>query len=78
MTDDHDRAQLGLLLRLLRTERDVTQVELAERIGLPQPRIAEIESGRREVRALELFDVLEALGVSMNTFWRRWQTGPID
>ena len=70
--------QLKLLLRQLRTERDVTQAQLAEQIGVAQPRIAEIEAGRREVRALELFAILEALGVSMATFWRRWQTLSID
>lgn len=78
MVDKHDRAQLRLLIRRLRTERDVTQTKLAEQVGISQPRVAEIESGRREVRALELFAILDALGVSMATFWRRYQTAPID
>lgn len=73
--DDFDR--LRWLLRRLRQERSVTQRQLAERIALAQPRIAEYEAGKREIRALELFAILEALGLSMQTFWRRWQTAPL-
>ena len=36
---------LGRRLRELRQERDVTQVVLAERAGLPQSHISEIERG---------------------------------
>ena len=78
----HDYAQDGerprKLLRRLREERGVLQSQLAEQVGLSQPRIAEYESGRREIRALELFKIIEALGLSMRTFWRRWHTASFE
>lgn len=41
----HAGELLGRRLRELRQERDVTQVVLAERAGLPQSHISEIERG---------------------------------
>ena len=56
----------------------MTQSQLAVALGLPQPRVAEVESGKRELRALELLAALDALGVSLRTFERRWRRGPVD
>ncbi|MET0417539.1 MAG: helix-turn-helix domain-containing protein, partial [Actinoplanes sp.] len=52
MTEARDRtdltgeADLGSLLRALRRRADLSQRELAERAGVPQPTLARIESGR--------------------------------
>jgi hypothetical protein len=52
---------------------------ISQRPAHPDPQLRTIpQSGRREVRALELFAILEALGVSMSTFWRRWQTESLE
>jgi transcriptional regulator with XRE-family HTH domain len=50
---DFDRAgfdrEVGLRLQRARKERGITQEELANRIGLPRPSYANIESGRQRI-----------------------------
>ena len=68
------RRRLAELLRAIRTERDVTQVALAARLGVPQSVVSKYESGARQIGCLEVEAVCKALGVSLQTFVRRWQT----
>lgn len=44
----------------------ISQVELAHRIGVPQPRIAEIESGRFPEDPERIVLLAKALGVDIN------------
>jgi len=50
---EFDRAgfdrEVGLRLQRARRERGLTQAQLAQRIGLPRPSYANIESGRQRV-----------------------------
>ncbi|MGL4208681.1 MAG: helix-turn-helix domain-containing protein [Candidatus Adiutrix sp.] len=39
----------GMLIRGFRGKTDMTQVELAERLGVTQGRVSDLESGRRSV-----------------------------
>jgi HTH-type transcriptional regulator/antitoxin HipB len=54
--------QLSVFLRNLRTSRRMTQRDLAERLGLSQPRIAEIERSPGRISVDQLLAVLHALG----------------
>ena len=46
-----------------RKEAGVTQVELAERLGKPQPFISSIENGVRRVDLIEFYAIARALKV---------------
>ena len=70
--------KLSRLLRAIRRERGVTQVQLAERVGLPQSVISRYEIGERIVSFQEVMAVCQALGVSMQTFVRRLDSMPDD
>ena len=52
---------MGQRLRALRQKKDVTQVELAERSGLPQSHISEIENGVMLPNLVTLFRIADAL-----------------
>ncbi len=56
--------QLSVLLRNLRMSRRMTQRELAERLGLSQPRIAEIERRPGRVTVDQLLAVMHVLGAT--------------
>jgi transcriptional regulator with XRE-family HTH domain len=61
------KLKLGLNVYRLRSERDWTQVELASRAGMSQPRIAEIERGDGNPRFETLIRLANALGASLST-----------
>jgi len=46
----------------LRKESDVTQVELARRLGKPQPFVSYIERGERRIDVIEFYAIVKALG----------------
>jgi transcriptional regulator with XRE-family HTH domain len=54
-----------LLLEMLiqaRTRAGVTQVELAARLGRPQPFISFVERGERRIDVIEFYAIMTALG----------------
>lgn len=51
------------LLREVRREKDLTQVQLAERLGVPQSYVSKYESGERRLDVIEFIDLCAALGV---------------
>jgi transcriptional regulator with XRE-family HTH domain len=57
---------LGQRLRALRQKRDVTQVGLAERTGLPQSHISEIENGVMLPNLVTLLRIASALPCKMS------------
>jgi hypothetical protein len=64
-------ARLGKLLRTIRRVKDVTQKELAEKLGRGQPFVARYEAGDRTLDAVELVLVSRALGVAPTKVVRR-------
>lgn len=50
-------------IRAARKARGLTQVELAEQLGVSQSTVAGWESGRRTVELARLYDVCSALGL---------------
>jgi len=57
-----DALQLATYLRSLRRLRGWTQAELGQRLGISQPRVAEIERYPDRVSVKQLLDVLATLG----------------
>ena len=53
------------LLRDIRLEAGLNQVDLANRLGQPQSYVSRYETGERRLDLLELREICEALGVSL-------------
>jgi transcriptional regulator with XRE-family HTH domain len=56
---------VGVRLQRARKERGITQAELAQRLGLPRPSYANIESGRQRVPLDVVWRAAVVLGVSI-------------
>ncbi|RUP27839.1 MAG: XRE family transcriptional regulator [Curvibacter sp.] len=55
--------QLRQLLREAREAADLTQAQLADRLGRPQSFVSKYESGERYLDVIEFVDVCHGLGV---------------
>lgn len=55
-----------------RTDANLTQMQLAERLGRPQSFVSKIERGERRVDVIELFEVTQAIGVDAFVFLTRF------
>lgn len=67
MEKDYEaRRRMGERIRQLRTERGISQVELAEMAGLIQPHIVRIEQGRYSVGLDTLQAIAKALGCTVD------------
>ena len=58
--------QLCALLRQLRLDAGLTQVQVAERLNVPQSFVSKYESGERRLDVMELRHVAEALDSSLS------------
>lgn len=58
------RRLVGRNVRRLRSEADLTQEALAERSGLSQQYISDLECGRRNPTIVSLWELAQALGVT--------------
>jgi len=58
-------AQLPAHLKALRKTRRLTQAQLAKRLGVGQPRLADIEKHPETVSTAQFLDLLAALGVEV-------------
>ncbi|MEI7548498.1 MAG: helix-turn-helix transcriptional regulator, partial [Actinomycetota bacterium] len=61
-TDDDRWASLGTAIRGLRLAVGLTMVELADRAGLSQPFLSQIENGRARPSMQSLYRIATALG----------------
>lgn len=59
------------LLRELRVEVGLTQIELAARIKKDQTFVSKYESGQRRLDVLEVREICQALGTTLEEFARR-------
>ena len=71
--DLNERIVLGLL-RAARQEAGMRQVDLADRLGQPQSYVSKYESGERRLDILELRQICNALGISLEAFIRRLES----
>jgi transcriptional regulator with XRE-family HTH domain len=65
--------RLRTLLRQVRIDAGLTQVDLARRIGQPQSFVSKYESGERRLDLVELREICDAVGVSLEVFVRRFE-----
>lgn len=57
--------RLGEVLARIRTERGLTQAQLADDLGIDRRYIYAIESGAPNLYARRLFEVMDTLGVTV-------------
>lgn len=57
-------------LRQAREEAGLSQTALAAELEVPQSWVSKAETGERRLDVVEVFEVLDALGVSPNVFFR--------
>jgi DNA-binding XRE family transcriptional regulator len=67
--------RLCALLRELRLEAGLTQVQVAERLEVPQSFVSKYESGERRLDVIELRHVARAIGVSVQSVIERLEAG---
>ena len=56
------------LLKKLREDKGLTQIELAERLKVPQSFVSKYETGERRLDFIETTQVCEALGLTIEKF----------
>ena len=61
------------LLREVRQEAGVTQVDLAAKLGTQQAMVSNYERGERRLDLIELQQVCEALGITVSEFVIRFE-----
>lgn len=61
------------LLRELRLQADIRQVDMARALGKPQAFVSYYESGARRLDLLELRQVCKVLGISLAEFVRKFE-----
>lgn len=65
MADEQDWADMGERVKRARVAAGLSQVELADAVGLDRTMVAKVEAGRRRLDALELARVARRLGLPM-------------
>lgn len=65
------RNLMTALLREVRLEAGLTQVELAARIEKDQAYVSRYESGQRRLDVLEVREICQAIGITLEGFVRR-------
>lgn len=63
----------GVAVRAARRDADMTQAELAKKIGLVRTSVVNIECGRQRVLLSDLFDFAKALRVNPKVFFEAVQ-----
>lgn len=62
---------LRSLLRAIRREAGLTQVQLAKKLGRMQSYVSKYELGERRLDVLELRELCQAVGITVEAFVRR-------
>jgi transcriptional regulator with XRE-family HTH domain len=65
------RARFGARLHSLRKKRGLTQVELADYLGLRRTYISDLERGKRNVSLLTLEIIARGFGLSVSRLLRK-------
>src|SRR3546814_5900927 len=58
---------IGDLVAAKRQQRNMTQAELARRVGVRQATISDVENGKADIRVGTLFAILNALDIGLMT-----------
>lgn len=68
-----DYQTLRQVLKQIRLEAGFTQTELALKLEKPQSFVAKYENGDRNLDFLEVMDICQLCGVSVESFIKRYQ-----
>lgn len=68
-----EQRQLQILLRQVRQEAGLTQVQLASRLDTLQAFVSNYERGERRLDLVELCQVLDAIGIPLGEFIARYE-----
>lgn len=68
--------KIGLKIRQIRKSWDLSQIELAERIGISFQQIQKYEKGSTRISVMRLQQISEALGVNITLFFEEWERIP--
>jgi len=66
------KAHLAALLRQVRLDANLTQLQVAEKIGQTQSYVSKYESGEQRLDLIELEAVCKAVGISLTDFVERY------
>lgn len=66
------KARLAALLRQVRLDANLTQLQLAEKIGQTQSYVSKYENGEQRLDLIELEAVSKAVGISLTDFVERY------
>jgi transcriptional regulator with XRE-family HTH domain len=66
------KARLAALLRQVRLDAGLTQLQLAEKIGQTQSYVSKYENGEQRLDLIELDAVCKAVGISLTDFVERY------
>jgi len=66
------KSRLAALLRQVRANANLTQSQLAEKIGQTQSYVSKYENGEQRLDLIELELVCKAVGVSLTDFVERY------
>lgn len=69
----HRQEMLASLLRKVRRELGLRQVDVARLLGEPQSFVSKYESGERRLDLPELEQICKAMGVALSDFVRRYE-----
>jgi transcriptional regulator with XRE-family HTH domain len=72
-TGTSEQQILQELLREIRMKAGLNQTDLAHKLGLSQSFVSKYESGERRLDILELRQICEALGVTLQDFIRTFE-----
>ena len=72
-TDITPKDHLQALLRTIRLEAGLRQSDLAACLGRPQSFVSKYESGERRLDLVELRQICQAVGISLEEFVRRFE-----
>ncbi|MCO5109578.1 MAG: helix-turn-helix domain-containing protein [Burkholderiaceae bacterium] len=66
------KSRLAALLRQVRLDANLTQSQLAEKIGQTQSYVSKYENGEQRLDLIELETVCKAVGVSLTDFVEKY------
>lgn len=71
-----NKKQLGQKIKQLRESRDLNQAEMAKKIGLSRVAVSMIESGKRDLEALELAKIAKVFNIPVDFLLRNEESAP--
>jgi transcriptional regulator with XRE-family HTH domain len=69
----NDQDRLRAVLRQVRLEAGLRQMDLAKRLKQPQSYVSKYEAGQRRLDLLEMRQICKAVGITLEEFVRKFE-----